>query len=48
MGNFLQAKEYDMNIFAKFQCMNMHGFLVNKFFKFCILGILYKTIMHKK
>jgi hypothetical protein len=25
--NFIQAKEHDMNMHAKIQCMNMHGFL---------------------
>jgi hypothetical protein len=25
--NFIQAKEQDMNMHAKIQCMNMHGFL---------------------
>jgi hypothetical protein len=27
MSNFVQAKEYDMNMHVKIQCMNMHGFL---------------------
>jgi hypothetical protein len=26
-GYFIQATEYDMIMYAKFQCMNMHGFL---------------------
>jgi hypothetical protein len=27
MRHFIQAKEYDMNMNAKIQCMDMHGFL---------------------
>jgi hypothetical protein len=27
MRHFTQSKEYDMNVHAKIQCMNMHGFL---------------------
>jgi hypothetical protein len=27
MSNFLQAKEYDMNMHDKIKCMNMHEFL---------------------
>jgi hypothetical protein len=27
MNNFIQAKEHDMNMHVKIQCMNMHGFL---------------------
>jgi hypothetical protein len=47
MSYFIQVKEYDMNMHAKIQCMNKHGFFVNNFFKFCILGILYNAIMHQ-
>jgi hypothetical protein len=27
VSNFIQAKEYHMIMYAKFQCMNMHAFL---------------------
>jgi hypothetical protein len=27
MSNFVQTKEYDMILYARFQCMNMHLFL---------------------
>jgi hypothetical protein len=27
MSNFIQTKEYDMILYATFQCMNMHLFL---------------------
>jgi hypothetical protein len=32
---------------TRIQCMNMHEFIVNKFLKFYLLGILYNAIMHK-
>jgi hypothetical protein len=45
---FIQVKWYDMNMHAKIQCMNMHGFFfVNNYFNLRFMEILYKTIMHK-
>jgi hypothetical protein len=41
MRYFIQANEYYINMHAKIQFMNMHGFFVNNSFKFWILGILY-------
>jgi hypothetical protein len=35
-----------MILYAKFQCMNMHGFFVINYLKILLLGILYNAKMH--
>jgi hypothetical protein len=40
MSYFVQANEYDMNMHAKIQCMNIYVFFVTNFFKVWVLGIL--------
>jgi hypothetical protein len=47
MRHLIQAKEYSVDMNARIQHMNMHDLLVNNFFKFFMLGILYIAIMHK-
>jgi hypothetical protein len=37
MRNFVCANDHDVHMDAKIQCMNMHIFFVNNFFKFYII-----------
>jgi hypothetical protein len=47
MRNFVQATEYDVYMYAKFEWLDAYRFFVIKYFKIQVVGILYEAIKHK-
>jgi hypothetical protein len=47
MSNFVQATEYDVYMYAKFEYFPFVCIFVNKYPKIWIIGIIYKAILHK-
>jgi hypothetical protein len=47
MGNFLQATEHYVQMYAKFGDFNFYVFFVNKYSKIWVIGIFYEAIKHE-
>jgi hypothetical protein len=47
MGNFVQAMENDVHMYAKFGGLTFYVFFVIKYSNIWFMGIWYKAIMHK-
>jgi hypothetical protein len=47
MGNFIQATEHDLHMYAKFRDFTFYVFFVNKYSRVRFIGIGYKAIRHK-